>query len=242
MAQKGIAVVFGVGPALGRSICLRFAKAGHTLVISSRNASKNESIKQEILALGVPCTSLSCDVSDESAVKQLFATTASTYPGQKIDAVVYNPTGFSRGGIMSLTPKGVSDALNITILGYLHVAQGCIPTFLAQGFGTILVTGATAALRGSAMFGAFAASKMGLRGMVQSTAREFHPQNIHVAHIIVDGPIGSSAVQSAPGLRDMPTERFLNPDAIADSYYYLYTQDATAWTHEMDLRTHLEKF
>ncbi|HZT19330.1 MAG TPA: oxidoreductase, partial [Dongiaceae bacterium] len=92
-------------------------------------------------------------------------------------------------------------------------------------------TGATASLRGSANFAAFAIGKFGLRALAQSMARELGPQGIHVAHVIIDGSIGENAEESR-----------LSPDAIADSYWALHRQPKSAWTLELDLRPWVERF
>jgi NAD(P)-dependent dehydrogenase (short-subunit alcohol dehydrogenase family) len=109
-----------------------------------------------------------------------------------------------------------------------------------RGRGTILLTGATAALRGSARFAALAVGKFGLRALAQSMAREFGPQGVHVAHVIIDGQI------STPRVRGMYPDReehtMLSPDAIAQTYWQLHSQDPTAWTLELDLRPSVESF
>jgi NAD(P)-dependent dehydrogenase (short-subunit alcohol dehydrogenase family) len=108
------------------------------------------------------------------------------------------------------------------------------------GRGTVLLTGATASLRGSARFSALAVGKFGLRALAQSMAREFGPQGVHVAHVIIDGQINT------PRMREMSPDReehtMLSPEAIAEIYWQLYSQDPTAWTLELDLRPAVETF
>jgi short-subunit dehydrogenase len=110
--------------------------------------------------------------------------------------------------------------------------------------GTIIFTGATASLRGSANFAAFAGAKHALRALAQSMARELGPRGIHVAHTIIDGAIDTAFI------RENFPERYalkaqdgiLNPDHIAENYWMLHTQPRDAWTHELDLRPWSEKF
>jgi NAD(P)-dependent dehydrogenase (short-subunit alcohol dehydrogenase family) len=111
---------------------------------------------------------------------------------------------------------------------------------LANKRGTILLTGATASLRGSARFSCLAVGKFGLRALSQSLARELGPQGIHVAHIIVDGQIDLPRTRQMMPSR--AAETFLSPNAIADTYFHLATQHPTAWTLEVDLRPAAEKF
>ena len=108
------------------------------------------------------------------------------------------------------------------------------------GRGTVLLTGATASLRGSARFSALAVGKFGLRALAQSMAREFGPQGIHVAHVIIDGQIDTPKVRAMSPEREEHT--MLSPEAIAETYWRLHTQDPTAWTLELDLRPSVESF
>jgi NAD(P)-dependent dehydrogenase (short-subunit alcohol dehydrogenase family) len=111
---------------------------------------------------------------------------------------------------------------------------------LERGSGTVILTGATAALRGSARFSALAVGKFGLRALAQSMAREFGPQGIHVAHVVIDGQINTQRVREMSSEREEHT--MLSPDAIAETYWKLHTQDPTAWTLELDLRPAVESF
>jgi len=109
-----------------------------------------------------------------------------------------------------------------------------------RGRGTIILTGATAALRGSARFAALASGKFGLRALGQSMAREFGPQGIHVAHVVIDGQINTSRLREAQPDREESTT--LSPESIAETYWQLHVQNPTAWTLELDLRPALESF
>jgi len=109
---------------------------------------------------------------------------------------------------------------------------------LQRGRGTMLFTGATASVRGRQGMTAFAGAKHALRALAQSMARELGPQNIHVAHVIVDGMIDSNFIRdNVPGVDDLrKDDRILNPDHIAQNYVMLHKQPRDAWTHELDLR------
>jgi NAD(P)-dependent dehydrogenase (short-subunit alcohol dehydrogenase family) len=111
---------------------------------------------------------------------------------------------------------------------------------LERGRGTIILTGATASLRGSARFSALAVGKFGLRALAQSMAREFGPQGIHVSHVIIDGQIDTPSIRET--MPDREEHTMLSPDAIAEAYWQLHVQDPTAWTLELDLRPAVERF
>ena len=115
---------------------------------------------------------------------------------------------------------------------------------LPRGRGTILFSGASAALRGKAAFAAFAAAKAGLRMVSQSFARELGPRGIHVAHAIIDGSIdGDRIFRVVPDMAQRKgPDGLLDPDAIADGYWYLHNQHRSAWTQELDFRPYAETF
>ena len=113
---------------------------------------------------------------------------------------------------------------------------------VAKGSGTILLTGATGSMRGSANFACMAVGKFGLRALGQSMAREFGPQGIHVAHIIVDGQINNPRTRERFGTTDRPEDTFLDTEAMADTYWHLHAQHKTSWAQEIDLRPSMEKF
>jgi NAD(P)-dependent dehydrogenase (short-subunit alcohol dehydrogenase family) len=144
------------------------------------------------------------------------------------------------GGILELTPEQFDDCFRANCSGALYGAQEVLPAMLEKERGTLILTGATASLRGSANFAALATGKFGLRALAQSMAREFGPQGIHVAHVVIDGQINTPSLRETQPDREEHTT--LSPDAIADTYWQLHAQDPTAWTLELDLRPAVEEF
>ena len=127
--------------------------------------------------------------------------------------------------------------IGVQDVGAFYAARQVLPAMVEAGRGTILLTGATAALRGSS---ALAVGKFGPRALAQSMAREFGPQGIHVSHVIVDDLIDTPRVREmSPGRED---HTLLSPDAMAETYWLLHSQDPTAWTLELDLRPAVESF
>ena len=111
-------------------------------------------------------------------------------------------------------------------------------SFTGNRSGSILLTGASASVKGYPQSTAFAMGKFALRGMAQSMAREFAPQGLHVAHFVIDGGIRSAT-------RPVPNENpdsLLDPDAIAETYWHVATQPKSAWTWEVELRPWVERF
>jgi len=125
--------------------------------------------------------------------------------------------------------------------GFL-VGREAARRMVPRGRGTILFTGATASLRGRPGMAAFAGAKSALRALAQSMARELGPEGVHVSHVIVDGAIDMPWIrENFPKIvEERGEEALLSPDAIAESYWQLHAQPRSAWTHELDLRPHVE--
>ena len=144
------------------------------------------------------------------------------------------------GGVLEISPEQFDDCFRANCAGAFYAAREALPAMVEAGRGTILLTGASASLRGKARFSALAVGKFGLRALAQSIAREFGPQGIHDSHVIIDGQINAPRIQEMSPGREEHT--LLSPDAIAETYWQLNTQDRTAWTLELDLRPSVESF
>ena len=138
--------------------------------------------------------------------------------------------------LLDLAPADVKSSLEVTAFGAFLVAQQAVRRMLARGGGSLLFTGASASVKGFAGSAPFAMGKFALRGLAQSLARELAPRNIHVAHFVIDG-----AVRSAERAEPTP-DSFLDPDAIAATYWNVVCQPRSAWTWEVELRPWVEKF
>lgn len=238
MNQPKVAAVLGVGPGLGAAIAHRFAQAGFVIALMARNRDQLSTIQSEIEQAGSRALPVSVDATDPASVKAAFEQVHSELGVPEV--FVYNAGLFQVAGILELTPEQFEAGWKVNCFGAFLAAQQVLPAMIERKSGTILLTGATAALKGSARFAGLAVGKFGLRALAQSLAREFSPQGIHIAHIVVDGMIDTARVRSsAPGREDY---MLLKPEAIAETYWHLYQQDATAWTLELDLRPAVEKF
>nr|MBA2440861.1 SDR family NAD(P)-dependent oxidoreductase [Rubrobacter sp.] len=156
------------------------------------------------------------------------------------EVFVYNAGAFQMGGILELTPEQFDDCLRANCSGGFLGAREVLPGMVEMGRGTIILTGATASLRGGARFAALSTGKFALRALSQSMAREFGPQGVHVAHVVVDGQIDTPRVRGMSPDREEST--MLSPGSIAETYWQLHSQDPSAWTLEMDLRPAVESF
>ena len=233
-----VAAVLGVGPGLGAAIARRFADKGFAVALMARREESVAPVREEIEVRGGKTITVSADATDPDSVAAAFERVREELGDPEV--FVYNAGAFQMGGILDLSPQQFDDCFRANCAGAFYAAQQVLPAMVENGHGTILLTGASAALRGKASFSALAVGKFGLRALAQSMAREFGPQGVHVAHVIVDGQINT------PRLREMMPDRedhtMLSPEAIAETYWQLHSQDRTAWTLELDVRPSVENF
>ncbi len=233
-----VAVVLGVGPGLGGAVARRFATEGYAVGLMARNEESVSDVRQEIEAGGGATVSVSTDATDPASVEDAFEKVRAELGDPEI--FVYNAGAFQMGGILEVSPEQFDECFRANCAGAFYGAQQVLPAMQEAGRGTVLLTGATASMRGSARFAALATGKFGLRALAQSMAREFGPQGIHVAHVIIDGQINTPRVREMSPDRDEST--MLSPDAIAETYWQLHSQNPTAWTLELDVRPSVESF
>ncbi|KAL1921700.1 uncharacterized protein VTP21DRAFT_10342 [Calcarisporiella thermophila] len=235
-----LAVIVGVGPGLGASLARKFASQNLSVAMLARNQDFLTQLQSDITKQGGNAASFQCDITSPESVKNAFEQIEQKYGSSAAWEVgIYNAGGFSRESILEIDPEKFTNVWKVNCLGALLFSQQLIPRMLKNNKGTLLFTGATASLRGSAKFATLSTGKFGLRALVQSLAREFQPQGIHISHVIVDGIIRSDRTKSMTNLED---GKMLNPDKIAETYFHLYQQDKSVWTHELDIRPSSEIF
>jgi NAD(P)-dependent dehydrogenase (short-subunit alcohol dehydrogenase family) len=238
MSDSKVAAVLGIGPALGASIARRFAREGYSVALMARRTEELDPVEKSIAQAGGRALAVPADATDAESVSRGFQTIREQLGAPEV--FVYNAGAFEAGGILEVSPEKFERSWRANCLGAFLGAREALPAMVERGRGSVLLTGATGSLRGSARFSCLAVGKFGLRALAQSMAREFGPQGIHVAHIIIDGQIDT------PRLHKMQPDRekrsLLSPDAIADQYWNLHAQHPTTWTLELDLRPAVEKF
>ncbi|MDH3239765.1 MAG: SDR family NAD(P)-dependent oxidoreductase [Alphaproteobacteria bacterium] len=232
MADREIALIVGAGPGLSAAVARLFASQGMGVALAARDPAKLRDLASEIGA-----TTHACDAVDSGAVTALFDAVSSQMGTP--DVVLYNASARVRGPIESLDPGAVRDAVLTSCFGGFLVGQAAAKRMIEKGSGTILFTGASASIKGYANSSCFAMGKFGLRGLAQSMARELQPQNIHVAHFVIDGGIAKA---DDPRAADRGPDGLLAPDEIAKTYLHAHRQHRSAWTFEFELRPWAEKF
>ncbi|MFI4931197.1 MAG: SDR family oxidoreductase [Burkholderiales bacterium] len=242
MSDRKAALVIGAGDATGGAIARRFAREGYIACVTRRQADKLEPLVERIKAEGGAAHGFGSDARDEVQMNELV--TRIERDIAPIEVAVFNIGANVRFPVTETTERVYRKVWEMGALAGFLMGREVARAMAPRGRGTILFTGATASVRGSAGFAAFSGAKFALRALAQSMARELGPQGIHVAHVVIDGAIDTEFIrENFPeryALKDK--DGILNPDAIADNYWMLHQQQRSAWTHELDLRPWIEKF
>ena len=243
MAKRS-AVVLGVGPTrgLGAAIARRFAREGFRVTVMGRSEEKIAQALADLKASGADAESVIGDVTDEALVRKVVR--EADRPDAPLEVAVFNAGGNWPRAFRDMDGEFLEGMWRVNALAGFYFAKAALDVMLPRQRGVILFTGASGSLRGKAMFGGFAQAKAALRALVQSAAREFGPQGIHVAHVVVDGAIDGDRVNGfLPNLKQEKGEDgMLAPDAIAENYWTLFAQQRSAWTHELDVRPWVEQW
>lgn len=241
-SQKQAALVIGAGDATGGAIAKRFAREGMIACMVRRSADKLQPLVEEIQGAGGQAFGFGTDARKEEEVIALVDQIERDIA--PIEVMVFNIGANVPCSILEETARKYFKIWEMACFSAFLVGREVAKRMAARQSGTIIFTGATAGMRGSANFAAFSGAKFALRSLSQSMARELGPMNIHVAHVVVDGAIDTAFIRdSFPeryALKDQ--DGILNPDHIADNYWHLHTQPRDAWTHELDLRPWIEKW
>ncbi|WP_434653106.1 SDR family oxidoreductase [Pseudomonas sp. R3-56] len=242
MNNKKVVLVVGAGDATGGAIARRFAREGFAACVTRRNADKLEALVDEIRTQGGEAHGFACDARKEDDVIALIEQIEEQVG--PIEAFVFNIGANVPCSILEETARKYFKIWEMACFSGFLNAREVARRMVKRQRGTILFTGATAGLRGASGFAAFAGAKHGIRALAQSMARELGPMNIHVAHVVVDGAIDTDFI------RDNFPEKYatraedgiLDPEHIAENYWYLHTQPRDAWTFELDLRPWNERW
>ncbi|WP_290698240.1 SDR family NAD(P)-dependent oxidoreductase [Amphritea sp.] len=239
--EKPIALIIGAGDHLGAAIARRFATEGYHIVATRRRGDLDTLIS-DVRALGSDVTALHSDARDEEQVMALIEKVESELGPMRV--AVFNVGGNVRFGITETTTQVYRKVWEMCALAGFLVGREVAKKMLPREQGTIIFTGASASLRGSSGFAAFAGGKHALRALAQSMSRELGPQGIHVAHVIVDGLIENEATKAfLPDLFASKGENgIIQPDDLAEVYWQLHNQPKTAWTFEQDVRPYTEQW
>ena len=242
IADKGAAIIIGAGDATGGAVAAAFARDGLVAVPVRRTAAGLEPLAARIASEGGQCLPIGADARDEDQMITLFDRVERDIG--PVEVLVFNIGANSPMPILDETVRRYRKIWEMCALAGFITAREAARRMVPRGRGTIIFTGATASLRGSAGFAGFSGGKFALRSLAQAMARELGPKGIHVAHGIIDGAIDTEFIRSNfPERYALKDEAgILDPEAIADEYVRLHYQPRSAWTHELDLRPWLERW
>ncbi|CAI8961383.1 SDR family oxidoreductase [Pseudomonas sp. IT-P294] len=242
MNNKKVVLVVGAGDATGGPIAKRFAQEGYIACVTRRSADKLQPLVDAIKANGGDAHGFACDARKEEDVIALVEE-IETRIGP-IEAFVFNIGANVPCSILEETARKYFKIWEMACFSGFLNAREVAKRMAKRQRGTILFTGATAGMRGAAGFAAFAGAKHGIRALAQSMARELGPMNIHVAHVVVDGAIDTDFIRESfpEKYATKDEDGILNPEHIAENYWYLHSQPRDAWTFELDLRPWNERW
>lgn len=225
--SKPVCAVIGIGPKNGRAFATRFAEEGYAVALLSRSTDYSSGLAAELGG-----KAYACDVTDPAAIKQAFAQVRADLGD--VDVLLYNAGSGQFGTFDDVPDEAFEKGWQINVRGLLQSSREVLGPMRERGSGAIIITGATASLRGKPVTAAFAQAKAAQRSLAQSFARQLGPEGIHVALVIVDGGIGSDEQSRDEGM--------LRPSDIAATVYHLATQPKSAWTFEVDVRPFKENW
>jgi NAD(P)-dependent dehydrogenase (short-subunit alcohol dehydrogenase family) len=242
--SKRIVAIVGAGDFIGAAIAKRFAAEGYTVFAGRRTADKLAPLKNAIEAAGGRCEARGLDARNEAAIVAFLEEANAAGP---LALVVFNVGGNVHLPILETTERVFRKVWEMACYAGFLTGREAARHMVPRGTGAIFFTGATASMRGGKGFAAFASAKAGLRAVAQSMARELGPQNIHVAHLVIDSGVDTAFVRDRIRAREgdaavtnLEPDRLMNPASIADTYWHLFNQPRDAWTFEMDLRPYKE--
>ncbi len=226
--EKPVCVIIGIGPKNGRAFAQRFAREGYAVAMLSRSTDYSSGLAAELDG-----KAYACDVTDPRAIKDAFAQVREDLGD--VDVLLYNAGSGKFGTFDDVPDDEFEKGWQINVRGLLQSTREVVGPMRETKDGTIIVTGATASLRGKPFTAAFASAKAAQRSLAQSFARQLGPEGIHVALVIVDGGIGTDDQSDEEGTH-------LRPSDIAETVYHLATQPKSAWSFEVDVRPFKENW
>jgi len=242
--RNATAAVIGAGDFIGSAIARRFAREGYKVHAGRRTAEKLAPLVESIAQMGGACVARGLDARKEEDVTAFLKAADEDAP---LEVCVFNPGANVNFPVLETTERVFRKVWEMACYAGFLAGREAARLMLARGQGTILFTGATASLRGGVGYAAFASAKFGLRAVAQSMARELGPKNIHVAHLIIDAGVDTAFVRERirarggeEALKSLEPDQLMNPESVADAYWYLHSQPRDGWTFELDLRPYRE--
>ena len=241
--RSDVALIVGAGDFIGAAIARRFAAGGFTTVVARRTAEKLAPLVAEIEAAGGTGHARALDAREEGDVQAAFESIERDLG--PLGVVVFNVGANVNFPVRDTTSRVFRKVWEMACFGGFLTGREAAKVMVPRGRGSIFFTGATASLRGGKGYAAFAAAKSGLRMLAQSMARELWPENIHVAHLVIDAGVDTAwvreRIRAAGGdPESLPADTLMDPASVAEAYWSLHHQPRDAWTFELEIRPYRE--
>jgi NAD(P)-dependent dehydrogenase (short-subunit alcohol dehydrogenase family) len=238
--------VIGAGDYIGAAIARKFAAEGFLVVAGRRHGEKLAPLVADIEAAGGRIVGRSLDARKENDLAAFLRDADAAAP---LDVCVFNIGANVNFPLLETTERVFRKVWELACYAGFLAGREAARLMLPRGRGNIFFTGATASLRGGIGYAAFAGAKAGLRAAAESMARELGPQNIHVAHLVIDAGVDTAWVRDRirqrdgeAALADLPPERLMRPASVADAYWQIYQEPRDAWSFERTIRPFGEKW
>lgn len=245
-ARNATAAVIGAGDFIGAAIARKFAAEGFTVFAGRRNGDKLAPLVADIEKAGGKISARSLDARNEADITSFLAEADRHAP---LEVCIFNIGANVNFPLLETTERVFRKVWEMACYSGFLAGREAARLMLPRGQGCIFFTGATASLRGGVGYAAFAAAKAGLRAVAQAAARELGPQNIHVAHLVIDSGVDTAWVRERIKEREGPDAleklepgRLMRPEAVAETYWALYLQQRDAWSSEIEIRPSGEKW
>ena len=249
--MKPVCLVVGAGAGIGGTVGKRFAAEGYHAVLCRRSDAEGlDASVADIKADGGDASGCLINATEEHTLEDMITATEKNIG--PIEVVVFNlGAQIGDGALRDTSHKAFELCWRLATLSLFRLASTVCPLMEKRGKGTLLITSATAAVRGNSGQHAHAAAMGGRRMLCQSLNAEFGPKGIHVAHILLDGAVdapdtlgkmlGPERFQALRESRGMEHDGLMLPARIADTYLHLAQQHRSTWTHEMDFRSFTDR-
>ncbi len=232
---KPVCLITGVGDGTGAALARRFAEGGYRVAMLARNRERLEALEKEL----PNAKAYACDIGD---LESLLATVEAVRSEMGTPSVlVHNAVSATFKTFLEADPEDLERNFRVNTTSLLYLARALAPDMVEAGHGVIIVTGNTAALRGTPTYAVFAPTKAAQRILAQSLARDLGPKGVHVAYITIDASIDT------PWTRDRfhpdkPDDFFSKPEAIAEEVFHVAHQDRSTWAFDLVIRPFAEKW
>ena len=245
--MRKVCLIIGAGAGIGGSVGAKFAAHGYHAALCRRSdADGLQTLVEGIKSRGGSASGHLLNAVEDGAIEKLVETVEQIGP---IEVVLFNlGAQIGNRSLEQTALKTFELGWRMASMGLFRLAKAVIPAMEARGTGTILVTSATAAVRGNAGQHSHAAAMAGRRMLCQTLNAEYAPKGIHIAHIIVDGAVdapdtlgkmlGADMFEKLRAAKGGDKDGLLLPGEMAETYFHIAHQHRSAWTHELDLRAY----